>query len=142
MCPAAALARPARAAPPRAAAAARRRRPPPPPPQTAPSTPALPLPPLPLLRGGGHLDGSLRGQQLQSARRADGAYVRHWLPELANVPTEKVHEPWRLGSLVTASQREFTVDCNWKLFIEVFNEYYHLRKVHPNSFSAFYANMA
>ena len=28
---------------------------------------------------------------------ADGAYVRHWLPELANVPTEKVHEPWKMS---------------------------------------------
>ena len=53
---------------------------------------------------------------------------------------EKVHEPWRLGSLITASQRDFTVDCNWKLFIEVFNEYYHLRKVHPHTLSTLYAN--
>jgi len=52
---------------------------------------------------------------------------------------ETLHEPWRLGSLVTASQREFTVECNWKLFIEVFNEYYHLRKVHPHTLSALYA---
>tara|TARA_Y100001960_G_scaffold206381_1_gene215425 strand:+ start:690 stop:1856 length:1167 start_codon:yes stop_codon:yes gene_type:complete len=53
---------------------------------------------------------------------------------------EQVHEPWRLGSLVTASRRDFTVDCNWKLFIEVFNEYYHLRKVHPHSFATLYTN--
>jgi deoxyribodipyrimidine photo-lyase len=26
----------------------------------------------------------------------DGAYVRHWLPELANVPTEYVHSPWKM----------------------------------------------
>ena len=52
---------------------------------------------------------------------------------------ETLHEPWRLGSLVTASQREFTVECNWKLFIEVFNEYYHLRKVHPHTLSTLYA---
>ncbi|MDX2244513.1 MAG: DASH family cryptochrome [Leptolyngbyaceae cyanobacterium bins.302] len=26
----------------------------------------------------------------------DGAYVKHWLPELANVPAQKVHEPWKL----------------------------------------------
>lgn len=25
-----------------------------------------------------------------------GDYVRHWLPELANVPAAKVHEPWKL----------------------------------------------
>jgi len=52
---------------------------------------------------------------------------------------ESLHEPWRLESLVTASQREFTVKCNWKLFIEVFNEYYHLRKVHPHTLSTLYA---
>jgi len=26
----------------------------------------------------------------------DGEYVRHWCPELSNVPPEKVHEPWKL----------------------------------------------
>ncbi len=26
----------------------------------------------------------------------DGTYVRRWLPELADVPTASVHEPWRL----------------------------------------------
>ncbi len=66
---------------------------------------------------------------------AQAPTLDNWLGDF-----EKVHEPWRLGSLVTASQRDFTVDCNWKLFIEVFNEYYHLRKVHPNTFSALYAN--
>jgi deoxyribodipyrimidine photo-lyase len=25
-----------------------------------------------------------------------GDYVKHWLPELANVPSAKVHEPWKL----------------------------------------------
>lgn len=25
-----------------------------------------------------------------------GEYVKHWLPELANLPTSKVHEPWKL----------------------------------------------
>ncbi|MBW4420023.1 MAG: DASH family cryptochrome [Myxacorys californica WJT36-NPBG1] len=28
-----------------------------------------------------------------------GEYVKHWLPELANVPTAKVHEPWKLASV-------------------------------------------
>lgn len=33
---------------------------------------------------------------------SDGDYVRHWLPELARVPTEHIHSPWRL----TASQQD------------------------------------
>ncbi|GAA3305060.1 hypothetical protein GCM10020295_57800 [Streptomyces cinereospinus] len=27
----------------------------------------------------------------------DGAYVRRWVPELAEVPGPAVHEPWKLG---------------------------------------------
>ncbi len=27
----------------------------------------------------------------------DGAYVRRWVPELAGVPADRVHEPWRVG---------------------------------------------
>ena len=30
--------------------------------------------------------------------------------------------------------------CNWKIFLEVFNEYYHLQKVHPRTFSVYYAS--
>jgi len=33
---------------------------------------------------------------------ADGSYVRHWIPELKNVPTIKVHNPW----LLTSEERE------------------------------------
>ena len=44
-----------------------------------------------------------------------------------------VHQRWDLGSMVTTRRREFTVDCNWKAFAEVFNEYYHLPYVHPGS---------
>ena len=25
-----------------------------------------------------------------------GDYVRHWLPELASLPTEYIHEPWKM----------------------------------------------
>ena len=35
-----------------------------------------------------------------------GEYVRHWLPELANVPTEYVHEPWKMTHF---QQREYGV---------------------------------
>ena len=41
--------------------------------------------------------------------------------------------PGSLDQLVIGRQREFDVDCNWKLFLEVFNEYYHLPHVHPES---------
>ena len=34
--------------------------------------------------------------------------------------------------------REFDVECNWKAFIEVFNEYYHLPMVHPESINWLY----
>jgi phenylpropionate dioxygenase-like ring-hydroxylating dioxygenase large terminal subunit len=34
--------------------------------------------------------------------------------------------------------REFEVQCNWKTFIEVFNGYYHLPMVHPDSISWLY----
>lgn len=36
----------------------------------------------------------------------DAAYVKHWLPALAEVPAEKAHEPWRQSD---AEQREYGV---------------------------------
>lgn len=45
-----------------------------------------------------------------------------------------LHGVWGLGKLVSTRRREFEVACNWKSFLEVFNEYYHLPYVHPNSF--------
>ena len=44
-----------------------------------------------------------------------------------------VHAPWPMKSLVTTRRREIQVGCNWKAFLEVFNEYYHLPFVHPDS---------
>jgi len=35
-----------------------------------------------------------------------GAYVKHWLPELASVPAAKVHEPWKL---LPVEQQRFCV---------------------------------
>ena len=49
-----------------------------------------------------------------------------------------VHQRWDLGSMVTTRRREFTVDCNWKAFAEVFNEYYHLPYVHTDSINGTY----
>jgi len=50
----------------------------------------------------------------------------------------RVHAPWRLGEMASARRREFEVVCNWKLFLEVFNEYYHLKAVHPRSIAGIY----
>ena len=46
--------------------------------------------------------------------------------------------PWSLESLKTVVNREMTIECNWKLFIEVFNEYTHLKHVHPDSIGGYY----
>ncbi len=46
---------------------------------------------------------------------------------------DRFHAPWRLSGMLPTRVREFEVDCNWKTFIEVFNEYYHLPAVHPDS---------
>lgn len=48
------------------------------------------------------------------------------------------HAPWSLDRLVSARRRVFEVACNWKAFLEVFNEYYHLPYVHPNSINGLY----
>ena len=48
------------------------------------------------------------------------------------------HRAWGIGRWKTARMREFEVQCNWKTFIEVFNEYYHLPMVHPDSINWLY----
>jgi phenylpropionate dioxygenase-like ring-hydroxylating dioxygenase large terminal subunit len=50
----------------------------------------------------------------------------------------KTHTPWPLETLVTTRRREITVNCNWKAFLEVFNEYYHLPFVHADSIDDVY----
>jgi len=49
-----------------------------------------------------------------------------------------IHAPWPLESLVTTRRREMVVGCNWKGFLEVFNEYYHLPFVHADSIDDVY----
>ena len=44
-----------------------------------------------------------------------------------------MHAPWSLAAMVSTRRREFEVACNWKAFLEVFNEYYHLPYVHPET---------
>ena len=51
---------------------------------------------------------------------------------------ERLHAPWKLEELVSTRRREFEVECNWKPFLEVFNEYYHLPYVHPDSINDVY----
>ena len=63
----------------------------------------------------------------------DPVSLTDWSGDLA-----QVHAPWSPGDLATSRSRAFDVDCNWKLFIEVFNEYYHLPFVHPQSISHYY----
>jgi len=43
---------------------------------------------------------------------------------------QKVHKPWKLSDMVTTRRKRFDVRCNWKLFVQVFMEYYHLPLVH------------
>ena len=59
--------------------------------------------------------------------------IDEWLGDF-----EAVHTPWQLSRLLTGYDTSLVVECNWKAFLEVFNEYYHLRKVHPHSFSLYY----
>ena len=44
----------------------------------------------------------LQGQRFDP----DGAFVKQWLPELARVPIEFVHEPWKMSA---ADQRKYGV---------------------------------
>lgn len=44
-----------------------------------------------------------------------------------------LHAAWDLGDFVSARRRVIEVDCNWKLYLEVFNEYYHLKRVHAET---------
>ena len=48
------------------------------------------------------------------------------------------HTPWQLAELRTTRRRELLVECNWKLFLEIFNDYYHLPYVHPRSLQGLY----
>ena len=105
------------------------------------------------------LDGALRGAtrmghapdfahknfgliEFHVAERAGFAYVclspqppaiEQWLGNF-----DDYHDGWPLASLVTTRYREFEVNCNWKLFLEVFNESYHLDYVHADTFGGLY----
>ena len=51
---------------------------------------------------------------------------------------EALHRPWSLGTAVTGYRSEFEIRCNWKAYLEVFNEYYHIQKVHPQTVGMLY----
>ena len=59
--------------------------------------------------------------------------IDDWLADFS-----KLHQPWSLNDLVTYKRYEFNVNCNWKAFLDVFNEYYHLPYVHPDSINSVY----
>ena len=61
--------------------------------------------------------------------------IDEWLGDFS-----QLHTPWDFSSLITYKRHEFTVQCNWKAFLEVFNEYYHLPYVHPDSINSVYLN--
>lgn len=56
-----------------------------------------------------------------------------WLGDFSDL-----HTPWNLSDLTTARYTEFEVNFNWKIFMETFNEYYHLPTVHPSSIDYLY----
>ena len=59
--------------------------------------------------------------------------IDEWLGDFA-----QVHQPWSFNELMTYKRHEFNVQCNWKAFLDVFNEYYHLPYVHPDSINSVY----
>ena len=105
------------------------------------------------------LDGSLRGAtrmghasdfrhedfgliEFRTSEHAGFAYVC-LSPDTPPLDTwlgnfDEHHTGWPLETLVTTRYRHFEVNCNWKLFLEVFNESYHLDCVHADTFGGIY----
>jgi len=63
----------------------------------------------------------------------DAPDLDDWLGDFSTM-----HAPWALGDMVSVRRRELEVDCNWKAFLEVFNDYYHLPYVHRDTIDAVY----
>ena len=53
---------------------------------------------------------------------------------------ESLHADWPLASLISTRRRAIELPCNWKAFLDVFNEYYHLPYIHPNTVSGMYGS--
>ena len=80
--------------------------------------------------------------EIKSAKRDGFVYINfndqpeqidRWLGEFSSI-----HAPWKFNELVSYKRHEFTVKCNWKGFLDVFNEYYHLPYIHPKSINQAY----
>ena len=105
------------------------------------------------------LDGSLASaphmEEVQDFDRADFGLVTYRVEERLGfaficldplapsldetlVDFEELHSPWPMSTLVSTRRRSQVVDCNWKAFLEVFNEYYHLPFVHRHSINDVY----
>ena len=105
------------------------------------------------------LDGSLKFAKTMSENPnfdfSDYSLIEYDLKEvqgflfafLGNQPTDldtqlgdfsELHQPWSLNELITTRREVFEVQCNWKAFLDVFNEYYHLNNVHPTSINNIY----
>jgi len=105
------------------------------------------------------LDGSLKFAKTMSENPnfdfSDYSLIEYDLKEvqgflfafLGNQPTDldtqlgdfsELHQPWSLNELITTRREVFEVQCNWKAFLDVFNEYYHLNNVHRNSIDKLY----
>ena len=106
------------------------------------------------------LDGSLKFAKTMSENSnfdfSEHSLIEYNLKEiqgflfafLGNQPTDldtqlgdfsELHQPWSLNELITTRREVFEVQCNWKAFLDVFNEYYHLNNVHPNSINNLYS---
>jgi len=105
------------------------------------------------------LDGNLKHAKTMSENPnfdfSENSLIEYTLKEiqgflftfLGNKPTDldaqlgdfsQLHQPWSLNKLITTRCEVFEVKCNWKAFLDVFNEYYHLNNVHPSSIDNLY----
>ncbi len=105
------------------------------------------------------LDGNLKYAKTMSENTnfdfAEHSLIEYKLEELegflfvflGNQPTDlstqlgnfsELHQPWAMNELITTRRSAFEVQCNWKAFLDVFNEYYHLNNIHPTSIDNLY----
>ena len=44
----------------------------------------------------------------------DGVFIKHWVPELANIPLQYIHEPWTMTNM-EATMYDFNIEKNYYL---------------------------